>query len=124
VVIADWLSGGAGREVMLSWPLAMELSAVTLAGQEALLDGGLVRVGWATGGDAVSASVVAQSFADTYQTPVEGAMLRLSGTAGPDWVAVCWFSAGHRSLHAEITGQRIALVSAGARVLELLPGGG
>ena len=123
VVIADWLSGGAGRRVTLSLPLAMDRSAVALHDQEALLDGGLVRVGWATGTGAVSASVVAQTFADTYQTPVDRAMLRLSGTAGPEWVAVCWFSAGKRSLHAEISGPRIALGSAGEPVLELLPGG-
>lgn len=123
VVIADWLSGGADRQVTLSLPLNMEPSAVALQGQEALLEGGLVRVGWATGTGAVSASVVAQTFADSYQTPVNGAMLRLSGTAGPDWVAACWFSAGERSLHAEISGQRIALVSAGEQVLELRPGG-
>ena len=123
VVIADWLIGGAGREVMLSWPLPLDPSAVALAGQEALLDGGAVHINWATGGGTVTAEVVSQTFADTYQTPVEGAMLRLSGTAGAEWVAVCWFRAGERSLEAEISGQRIALVSAGERVLELNRGG-
>ena len=123
VVVADWLGGAAGREVTLSWPLPMEASAVALEDQEARLGDGLVRMGWATGHGALSPMVVAQTFADTYQTPVPGAMLRLSGIAGPEWVAVSWFSTGTASLQAEIAGQRIALISAGQRVFELLPGG-
>jgi hypothetical protein len=124
VVIVDWLSGGAGRNVMLSWPLPMPPSAIHLADQEALLGGGLVRLRWATaGGDSLSGEVLAQTFADTYQTPVDSAMLRLSGRAGPDWVAVCWFTAAERSLHATISGQRVELSTPHGRLLELSRGG-
>ena len=123
VVIADWLGGAAGRDVTLSWPLSMEPSAIELHDRNALLDGGRVRLGWATVGGEVTPSVVAQSFADTYQTPIQGAMLRLTGTAGPDWVAVCWFSAATGALQAEVVGQRIAISRSGERVLDLMPGG-
>jgi hypothetical protein len=123
VVIADWLHGGAGRDVMLSWPLAMDSSAVELGDQDALLDGGRVRLSWATGGGKVTPRIAAQTFADTYQTPVPGSMLRLTGTAGPDWVAVSWFSAATGSLQARIVGQRIAITSSGEHLLELTPGG-
>jgi hypothetical protein len=112
VVIVDWLTGAAGLDVTLSWPLLMPPEAISLDATGARLAGGVVRLRWASsGGATLSPSLTAVTFAATYQTPVPAAMLRLASRVGETWVAVSWFTRGEGALRAVIADQQIEIVT-------------
>jgi hypothetical protein len=120
VVIADWVTGARGRDVRLWWPLPMPLAAIRLEAAGASLACGAVCVGWASAGGATPvAELLPQTFADTYRTPKPGSILRLSGRAHDEWVAVTWFTSAKPSLTVAIAGQQIVVTARNGRCLSL-----
>lgn len=122
VVVVDRLSGADGHTLMLSWPIPVPSTAVSLGTSEALLPAN-VRLQWIVSGALpLTARLEDSDFADTYRTPMPGTFLRLQGEVAGNALVVSWFTAPGQSPRISTAGTLVRIERPGRTVIELAGG--